>query len=78
MVTMLDPASAVGLAASIIQLTKFVTGILNDSHELYKSIDGALIRNVELETVCTRLDKMVENIKHGRKAGQGGSDLCEP
>jgi hypothetical protein len=75
---MLDPASAIGLAASLVQITSFVKEILSDSHELYLSADGALVQNLELEAVCRRLDGLVLNLdKKAARVANRGSQATE-
>jgi len=77
---MLDGASAVGLAASIVQIIVFTKGVLSASHELYTSIDGALVQNTELETVtqCFRHFIADSNSKgYGRKAIGHVVDISE-
>lgn len=73
---MLDPASALGLAAALVQLTGFVKGILSDSHEIYRSTDGALVRNIELESVCRRFDELMLITETRSRATQADDQLA--
>lgn len=68
---MLDPASAIGLAASVVQLISFIKSVLDDSHELYKSASGALVRNSELEAACTRLHRLMKALNRAQKGSTG-------
>ena len=51
----MDPLSAVGLAANVIQFVDFATDLISRGNELYISSEGALSRNVEIEGVAKRL-----------------------
>jgi hypothetical protein len=46
---------------------------LNDTHELYKSSEGALIRHQELGLVCTRLKELMDGADRQIKQAHGGS-----
>jgi hypothetical protein len=60
---MLEPAAAIGLAASIVQLFNFVKDILGNSHKIYASANGLLVENTDLETICTRLEALCLDIQ---------------
>jgi hypothetical protein len=60
---MLDPLTAVSLAASIVQLAHFVRQTFSDAHEIYKSVDGGLVRNAELELVSRRLRELANELQ---------------
>jgi hypothetical protein len=78
---MLDPASAIGLAASIVQLFNFVKDVLGDSHKIYKSANGTLVENMDLETICKRLEALSLEIQKNtpevpaRKLSEADSQL---
>lgn len=56
---MLDPASAIGLAANIFQMIDYTVKIVSRSHEFYISADGALVRNSDLEVVVMHLERHI-------------------
>ena len=56
---MLDPASAIGLAASVVQIIGFTKNILNKSHELRTSAKGVLVQNAEIETAAASFGKLI-------------------
>lgn len=52
---MLDPFSALSLAATIVQFVDFSSKLISDTAELYRSSKGSLARNIELSTIVTDL-----------------------
>lgn len=60
---MLDPSSAIGLAASLITLLNFTKDVLSRSQELQKSINGGLVRNTELQAVMERFGDCILQFK---------------
>jgi hypothetical protein len=60
---MLDPASAIGLAASVVQLVDFTKGLLTQAHELYKSSDGSLVKNSDIRNVSLSFQRLVWDLK---------------
>ena len=59
---MIDPGSAISLAASIVQLLTFTTGLLHKSKEIYKSVDGATTANSELEIIANNLSELSSQV----------------
>jgi hypothetical protein len=47
----MDPLTALGLASNIIQLISFTSDLIGKGREIYRSVEGATIENVELETI---------------------------
>jgi hypothetical protein len=67
----LDPLSALSVAASVVQFVDFGTQILSKGKKLYKSVDGALPENIELEAAAVRLQSLTVPIKSSlRSASQ--------
>jgi hypothetical protein len=73
---MIDPASAIGLAASIIEVIRSTKSILSKSSELYNSSQGALIQNIELETVASSFEKLIKDLARN-VGGLEGADNAE-
>jgi len=58
----MDPASALGLASSIVQLVQFTGDLISKGNEIYKSADGTLIDNLELETIAASLADLSKEV----------------
>jgi hypothetical protein len=54
---MLEPASAIGIAASLVTLIEFVKNTIGKSRELYHAVDGGTVRNTELRAVLERFSR---------------------
>ena len=54
----MDPLSALGLAASIVQFLTFSKGVLDGTVELYRSVDGATSVNARLEFITRDLHQL--------------------
>ena len=52
---MMDPFSALSVAANIVQFVVYGVNIVSKGNQLYKSTDGTLIENAELEEATVRL-----------------------
>ena len=51
----MDPLSAISLAGSIAQFLNYATKLVSKGHALYKSSEGALAENLDLEVVANNL-----------------------
>ena len=60
---MLDPASAIGLAASIAQLLTFASGLLKKGREIYNSAEGATIAGSQMEIVANTLVELTSQVR---------------
>jgi hypothetical protein len=60
---MLDPFSALSLAAAIIQFVDFSSKIVLGATELYRSTTGSLTKNVELSTIVADLGEISSNLR---------------
>ncbi|KAJ8068445.1 hypothetical protein OCU04_004001 [Sclerotinia nivalis] len=60
---MLDPFSAVSLAAAIIQLVDFSSKVISSAAELHRSSSGALANNLELSTIVSDLSALSNNLE---------------
>ena len=66
----MDPLSALSVAAAVIQFIDYSTRIVSKGKELYKSADGALAENIELETASVRLQNLSRTLKDSLRANQ--------
>lgn len=77
----MDPTSAIGLAASIVQLTCFAGDLLSKTREIKDSADGALVENQELEAVTSSLQELSRDLSAGSrnltKADKQLKALCD-
>jgi hypothetical protein len=74
----MDPLSALGLAASVVQFIQFGGSLVSKSHEIYTSSDGKLAANIECETATTRLIGLTNRLKDSlRDAGSKGQSADE-
>lgn len=60
---MLDPLTALGVAGNIVQFVDFTVKLMSKSHELYKSTDGALVGNKDLEAIAANLNRLTERLR---------------
>jgi hypothetical protein len=60
---MLDPLTALGVAGTIVQFVDFTVKLMSKSHELYKSTDGALVGNKDLEAIAANLNRLTERLR---------------
>jgi hypothetical protein len=58
----LDPFSAISLAGNIIKFVDFTTKLVDKGQEIYHSGDGALIENLELETIIRNLTGLLSQL----------------
>ena len=54
----LDPLTALGIASNAVQLAEFSSRLISRGHQIFKSTDGALTENLELEAIASGLLKM--------------------
>lgn len=62
----MDPLTALGLASNIVQFVDFASKLISQSHEIYRSADGALEDNVALEHVAKNLSRLGGELKSKR------------
>ena len=60
---MLDPFSALSLAAETIQFVDFSSKIVLGATELYQSTTGSLTENVELSTIVADFGEISSNLR---------------
>ena len=62
---MLDPLTALSLAGNVIQFIDFSSKLVSKGREIYRSTDGALRDNLEIEIVTADFTKVVQRLmKH--------------
>jgi hypothetical protein len=61
-IAMLDPLTALGLAGNIVQFVDFSSKLISEGIELYNSMDGALTRNVELNSIVEDLSLVAADL----------------
>jgi hypothetical protein len=59
----LDPLSALSVAGNVVQFTEFTINLLSKSRKIFKSEEGALIENLELEAVTRNLAELSGRIR---------------
>ncbi|KAH8592623.1 hypothetical protein B0O99DRAFT_629379 [Bisporella sp. PMI_857] len=59
---MADPLTALGLASNIVQIITFTSDLISKGREIYKSADGTLVENLELETITTSLQGLSKEL----------------
>jgi hypothetical protein len=67
---MLDPVSAIGLTASIVQLITFSEGLLKRASSIYHSANGSLVQHTELESVALTFSELVDGLHQKKLAFQ--------
>ncbi|KAH8663414.1 hypothetical protein BGZ60DRAFT_67197 [Tricladium varicosporioides] len=60
---MLDPFTALGVAGNIVQFVDFSTKLISKSHKIYKSAEGALMENQDLEAIALNLNRLSEKLR---------------
>ena len=68
-----DPLSALSVVAAIVQFVEFSSKLISKSHELHKSIDGASLGHVELDTIAKDLQELNGRLSSTAKS-RGGED----
>ena len=66
----MDPLSAVSLAGNILQFVEVGIRVVSKGHKIYRSVDGCLMENLDLEIVTSDLLVLQKKIQT--------SKLCEP
>jgi hypothetical protein len=58
----MDPVTAVGFAASILQFIEFSWGVIAGSYEVYKSTTGTTPENAHISTIIDDLEKVTDGL----------------
>ncbi|KAH8803347.1 small s protein, partial [Xylogone sp. PMI_703] len=59
----MEPLTALSLASSVIQFADFGSKLLSNSRKLYKSAQGSLSENVDIEVITTDLSTLAESLR---------------
>jgi len=65
----MDPVTAMGCAASVIQFVQFGSKLISESREIYRSTDGALDKNLALEQIAKNLSELNAALRLDREPG---------
>ncbi|OJJ05862.1 hypothetical protein ASPVEDRAFT_45324 [Aspergillus versicolor CBS 583.65] len=60
----MDPLSAVSLAGNVVQFLEFGVKLISKTHEIYKSGEGAEIRNIELDAIANDLVALNDRVRN--------------
>ena len=60
---MLDPITALGVAGNVVQFIDFGLKVTSKAREIYRSVDGALEENVDLEVVTGDLAAITQKLE---------------
>jgi hypothetical protein len=74
---MLDPLTGLSLAGTVVQFVDFSTKLLTKSYELYKSKNGCLRVNEELEEVTLSLKMLALKLKRPLTLGDAKDEGAE-
>jgi hypothetical protein len=73
----MDPLSALGVAASIVQFIQFGSSITSQALEIYKSSEGSSADNFECENASKRLRELCNRLKNTGCYGIALKKICE-
>ncbi|KAK4160717.1 hypothetical protein QBC43DRAFT_292730 [Cladorrhinum sp. PSN259] len=59
----MEPLTALGLAAAVVQFTDFGVRLLTDSVRIYQSVDGQTLQHVQLARISDDLSQLARNIE---------------
>jgi len=65
----LDPISALSLAAAVVQFVDFSSKLVSKGYHLYHSVGGALPQNLELEAVASELSQLATRLRYHDRSG---------
>jgi hypothetical protein len=69
----MDPLTALSVAACVVQFVDYGTKLLSKGRELYKSVDGALSENIDLEEASSRLKVLSSDLQKSLRGGDQGA-----
>lgn len=67
----MDPLSAIGIAASIVQFLDFSQKLVSGTLELYRASDGATSYNSHLEYITNDLSQLCGTLERASQEGIG-------
>lgn len=74
----MEPLSAFSAAAGVVQLVDFTSRLISESYQIYKSSDGELSRNGDLDTVTKDLLKLNKLLTLSMKSSRKDNNFEEP
>jgi hypothetical protein len=74
---MLDPATSVGLAGSIIQIIVFVKRVIDRSQELHRSANGTLVHHQELSTLVKSFESHLYELEQQNRTHECSDSVAE-
>jgi hypothetical protein len=66
----MDPLSALSVAAAVVQFIQFSDSIISDTIEIYQSLDGAKQSNRTVESLTTRLSELTTTLVTAEQQSQ--------
>lgn len=70
----MDPFTALGLASNVIQIVDFSCKLVSKGQEIYKSVDGTSVENVDTEAVANDLDLLNTNLQRSLDASNNNNE----
>ena len=74
----LDPFSAVGLAANVVQFLEIACKLVDESHEIYESAQGMSVGNQQLEEIYGSLSQVCSRLKQSSASGTANGSTRTP
>ena len=59
----MDPFTALSIATSVVSFVDFGSKLLSNSRKLYKSTNGVLTENVDIDTITTDIATLVQGLR---------------
>ena len=72
----MDPLSALSVAAAVVQFVDYSSRMVSKSREIYKSADGALAENIDLEVASKCLQRLTEPLR-GSQIVDALGEVCK-
>lgn len=71
----MDPVSALGVAASVVQFVDFASSLVCSTYEIYKSASGGSAASVDLETITISLKTLTIDVQKSLDRAASGKEL---
>ena len=72
----MDPLSALGVAAAVVQFLDFSSGLISGTYKIYKAEDGDAPTNQTLRKVATDLKDISDQLNQKGDSQSGPEQLC--
>lgn len=73
----MDPVSALGVAAAVVQFIQFGSSLASKATEIYKLSEAALAENIECDDASQRLKELCQKIKNANDDEVALKKVCE-